>query len=89
MAHKTARKRVRRTIQNKPLSKEIARTKPAKPDAKPGIAMGEKAPNFTLPCAGGRNVALADFAGRKLVLYISTRGPTRPAAPRRRSISHG
>ena len=76
MAQKTARKRVRWNSQNKPRSKEIGRTKPARPGAKPGIAAGEQAPNFTLPCAGGRNVALADFAGRKLVLYFYPRADT-------------
>ena len=38
--------------------------------------MGEKAPNFTLPCAGGGSVALGDFAGRKLVLYFYPRADT-------------
>jgi peroxiredoxin Q/BCP len=76
MAHKTAPKRGRRNSQNKPRSKEIGRTKPTRPGAKPGIAAGEKAPNFTLPCAGGRNAALADFTGRKLVLYFYPRADT-------------
>jgi thioredoxin-dependent peroxiredoxin len=76
MVHKAASKRVRRTSQNKARGKEIARIKPAKPDPKPGIATGEKAPDFTLPCAGGRTVTLADFAGRKLVLYFYPRADT-------------
>ena len=76
MAHKTAPKRVRRDSQNKPRSKDIGRAKPARPRAKPGIAAGEKAPNFTLPRAGGGNASLADFAGRKLVLYFYPKADT-------------
>lgn len=47
------------------------------------IAAGSKAPNFTLPCDGGGTVSLADFKGRKLVLYFypkaDTSGCTREA----------
>jgi thioredoxin-dependent peroxiredoxin len=32
------------------------------------ITEGEKAPDFTLPDQDGRDVSLADFAGRTLVL---------------------
>ena len=34
------------------------------------LAVGSKAPAFALPRAGGGSVALADFKGRKLVLYF-------------------
>ena len=37
---------------------------------------GVKAPAFTLPCDGGGSVSLADFAGRKLVLYFYPRADT-------------
>jgi peroxiredoxin Q/BCP len=37
---------------------------------------GEKAPSFTLPRDGGETVSLADFAGRKLVLYFYPRADT-------------
>jgi thioredoxin-dependent peroxiredoxin len=37
---------------------------------------GAKAPSFTLPRDGGTNVSLADFAGRKLVLYFYPRADT-------------
>jgi thioredoxin-dependent peroxiredoxin len=37
---------------------------------------GEKAPSFTLPRDGGDTVSLADFAGRKLVLYFYPRADT-------------
>jgi peroxiredoxin Q/BCP len=34
------------------------------------LASGAKAPAFTLPRDGGETISLADFAGRKLVLYF-------------------
>jgi peroxiredoxin Q/BCP len=37
---------------------------------------GAKAPSFTLPRDGGGSVSLADFAGRKLVLYFYPRADT-------------
>jgi thioredoxin-dependent peroxiredoxin len=37
---------------------------------------GAKAPSFTLPRDGGGTVSLADFAGRKLVLYFYPRADT-------------
>jgi thioredoxin-dependent peroxiredoxin len=37
---------------------------------------GSKAPTFTLPRDGGGSVSLADFAGRKLVLYFYPRADT-------------
>ena len=40
------------------------------------IAEGEKAPDFTLPDQDGRDVSLADFAGRTLVLYFYPRADT-------------
>ena len=47
-----------------------ARDKEANP------APGAKAPAFTLPRDGGGTVSLADFAGRKLVLYFYPRADT-------------
>lgn len=44
--------------------------------ARDGLAAGAKAPAFTLPRDGGGNVSLADFAGRKLVLYFYPRADT-------------
>ena len=38
--------------------------------------IGVKAPAFTLPRDGGGSVSLADFAGRKLVLYFYPRADT-------------
>ena len=47
------------------------------------LAAGDAAPAFTLPRDGGATVSLADFAGRKLVLYFypkaDTSGCTREA----------
>jgi peroxiredoxin Q/BCP len=39
-------------------------------------AVGEKAPNFKLPRDGGATVSLADFKGRKLVLYFYPKADT-------------
>ena len=35
------------------------------------LEVGAKAPDFTLPDAEGNSVSLADFAGKKVVLYFS------------------
>ncbi len=47
------------------------------------LAVGSKAPAFTLPTDGGGRVSLANFRGRKLVLYFypkaDTSGCTREA----------
>jgi len=40
------------------------------------LSVGEKAPNFTLPRDGGSSVSLADFKGRKLVLYFYPKADT-------------
>jgi thioredoxin-dependent peroxiredoxin len=49
---------------------------PAKPINGGGPAAGGKAPAFRLPRDGGGTVGLADFAGRKLVLYFYPRADT-------------
>jgi peroxiredoxin Q/BCP len=41
-----------------------------------GLAAGDKAPAFSLLRDGGGSVSLADFAGRKLVLYFYPRADT-------------
>ena len=53
------------------------------------VQPGAKAPAFTLPRDGGGTISLADFAGRKLVLYFYPPAPTRPVAPKKRSTSIG
>ena len=40
------------------------------------LAVGDKAPAFTLPADGGAMVSLADFKGRKLVLFFYPRADT-------------
>jgi peroxiredoxin Q/BCP len=40
------------------------------------LGHGTKAPSFTLPRDGGGTISLADFAGRKLVLYFYPRADT-------------
>jgi peroxiredoxin Q/BCP len=40
------------------------------------ITVGSKAPAFTLPRDGGSDVSLADFKGRKLVLYFYPKADT-------------
>jgi peroxiredoxin Q/BCP len=40
------------------------------------LAVGGKAPGFNLPRDGGGSVSLADFKGRKLVLYFYPRADT-------------
>src|SRR5215471_13242506 len=49
---------------------------PANPIKGAGLAGGGKAPAFRLPRDGGGTVRLADFAGRKLVLYFYPRADT-------------
>ena len=39
-------------------------------------AIGAKAPAFTLPRDGGGSLSLADFKGRKLVLYFYPKADT-------------
>ena len=41
-----------------------------------GLQPGTKAPAFALPRDGGGKISLADFAGRKLVLYFYPRADT-------------
>ena len=40
------------------------------------LSPGTKAPTFTLPRDGGGTISLADFAGRKLVLYFYPKADT-------------
>jgi len=41
-----------------------------------GLAEGDKAPAFTLPSEAGGEVSLADFKGKKLVLYFYPKADT-------------
>jgi peroxiredoxin Q/BCP len=55
----------------KPISKADSRPGPALP-----LVEGVKAPSFRLPRDGGDSVALADYAGQKLVLFFYPRADT-------------
>ena len=62
------------------MAKSRAPRRTAKPLEKTGNtdgpAPGDKAPAFRLPSDGGGSVALADFAGHKLVVYFYPRADT-------------
>jgi len=58
-----------------PRPKAAARTS-AQPDSSHTLSEGTKAPAFRLPRDGGETVSLADFAGRKLVLFFYPRADT-------------
>jgi peroxiredoxin Q/BCP len=66
----------------KPKAKSPAASKPsgAKPDASAGLkselAEGSKAPAFRLPRDGGETISLADYSGKKLVLFFYPRADT-------------
>jgi thioredoxin-dependent peroxiredoxin len=66
----------------KPRIKSPAARKPSggKPDASAGLkselAEGTKAPAFRLPRDGGETVSLADYSGKKLVLFFYPRADT-------------
>lgn len=68
MAQKQARKGAARRAENNSRSKAVK--------AEAGLQAGAKAPPFNLPRDGGGTVSLADFAGRKLVLYFYPRANT-------------
>ena len=61
-----------KTVAAKPLPETID----APTGAHAALAEGMKAPGFRLPRDGGETVSLADFAGRKLVLFFYPRADT-------------
>jgi thioredoxin-dependent peroxiredoxin len=69
----------RKSAAKKPAAKQPAQ-KPSggqkASSAAAGPSPGAKAPAFSLPGDGGETVSLADFAGRKLVLYFYPRADT-------------
>ena len=80
-SHKPASKSLKSNLLATPKPDLKAIPKPAaKPDAKPapvsGRVEGAKAPSFRLPRDGGDSVALADYAGQKLVLFFYPRADT-------------
>ncbi len=60
----------------------------AKQAAQKSLAVGTKAPPFTLPRDGGGTVSLKDFAGRKLVLYFYPRADTPGCTTEAIAFSH-
>lgn len=61
---------------NPPAGKSLGGKAPASAPSHPALAEGTKAPAFRLPRDGGDTVSLADFAGRKLVLFFYPRADT-------------
>ncbi|MDI3560359.1 peroxiredoxin [Bradyrhizobium sp. Arg816] len=63
---------------HKAASKQLNSSKSASAsaNAKPALTEGQKAPAFRLPRDGGDVVSLADYAGRKLVLFFYPRADT-------------
>ena len=55
------------------------------------LAPGDKAPGFTLPDADGKKVSLADYKGRRVIVYFypaaSTPGCTKQACDFRDSLA--
>ena len=51
----------------------------ALPAAAPALEVGQKAPDFTLPAAGGKTVKLSDLLGKgPIVLYTFIQAFTKP-----------
>ncbi|CCE02987.1 peroxiredoxin [Bradyrhizobium sp. STM 3809] len=70
-----------KAVTSKPsAAKPAAKAKPAKTaapaTAAAGLAEGAKAPAFKLPRDGGGTVSLADYAGKKLVLFFYPKANT-------------
>jgi peroxiredoxin Q/BCP len=61
---------------NPPAAKPSVEKAAAPPVRKEAFGEGAKAPGFQLPRDGGDTVSLADFAGRKLVLFFYPRADT-------------
>jgi thioredoxin-dependent peroxiredoxin len=63
---------------HKPTSKSLKSnlSAPPKPDVGTGRVEGAMAPPFNLPRDGGGSVSLADYAGKKLVLFFYPRADT-------------
>ncbi|MBR1122559.1 peroxiredoxin [Bradyrhizobium lablabi] len=77
-AAKTGKKAAASPEKSRPKASQKAASKPLKSagSAAPGLAEGAKAPAFRLPRDGGDTVSLADYAGKKLVLFFYPRADT-------------
>ena len=58
------------------MSAKKAAASPAMPAAKGALTEGSRAPAFDLPRDGGERVSLAEFSGRKLVIFFYPRADT-------------
>ena len=67
---------VKRTAENKPMTKPAGAKADTPADRKSSLAEGAKAPGFRLPRDGGSTVSLSDYAGKKLVLFFYPRADT-------------
>ena len=75
---KTAAKTASSKSSHKPTPKQLIKSNlsaPAKADGI-GLTEGTMAPGFSLPRDGGSSVSLADYAGKKLVLFFYPRADT-------------
>jgi peroxiredoxin Q/BCP len=77
-AVKTPAKTASTKASHKPPSKSLKSNLSAAPKPVPGAELveGAIAPPFSLPRDGGGNVSLADYAGKKLVLFFYPRAAT-------------
>jgi peroxiredoxin Q/BCP len=75
---KTPAKTASTKASHKPPSKSLKSNLSAPPKPVPGAELveGAIAPSFSLPRDGGGNVSLADYAGKKLVLFFYPRADT-------------
>ena len=71
---KTAPTKASHKPPSKPLKSNLSA--PPKPDAGTELVEGAIAPPFSLPRDGGGSVSLADYAGKKLVLFFYPRADT-------------
>ena len=85
----------KRQVRTNSAGKKPVRKQPAKkrssgqtPGAGAGPSPGTKAPAFSLPREDGGTVSLADFAGRKLVLYFYPRADTSGCTKEAIDFSH-
>lgn len=79
-SHKAPSKPLRTTVPADSLARTASKASATKPEAPTsrtsGLTEGAMAPGFRLPRDGGDTVSLADYRGRKLVLFFYPRADT-------------
>lgn len=75
-AAKTAAKSTAKPVKSAAPAPKSRESRAGAPVPAGGVAEGAKAPDFHLPRDGGGAVSLADYAGRKLVLFFYPRANT-------------